>query len=219
MSVLAARLRSLFVRAREPDARRWVVLDVEASGFDARRDRLLAIAAVGVHFGRPGAAPAIAFGDSFEVVLRQDETLLDRDNILLHGIGVGAQRAGAEARQALQGFASWLGDAPVVGFHAAFDRRLIQRAMLREHGRRFANRWLDLEPIAAAVYPGVAGRSLDDWLAHFGIACAMRHQAAADALATAELMLRLWPAIAAQCDGGSLAELAALADQARWLAR
>ena len=35
------------------------------------------------------------------------------------------------------------------------------------------------------------GRSLDDWLAAFGIECTIRHNAAADALATAELLLRL----------------------------
>ena len=35
------------------------------------------------------------------------------------------------------------------------------------------------------------GRSLDDWLEAFGIECTIRHNAAADALAAAELLLRL----------------------------
>ena len=48
--------------------------------------------------------------------------------------------------------------------------------------------------MADALHPEVGGRALDDWLAHFGVDCAVRHQAAADTLATAELLLRLWPA-------------------------
>ena len=78
--------------------------------------------------------------------------------------------------------------------------------------------WLDLEPVADALYPEVGGRALDDWLTHFGIECAVRHQAAADTLATAELLLRLWPAARDQrCT--SFTALMRLAQQRRWLAQ
>jgi 1,4-alpha-glucan branching enzyme len=33
------------------------------------------------------------------------------------------------------------------------------------------------------------------WLEHFGIPCLARHEAVADALATAELLMRVWPAL------------------------
>jgi DNA polymerase-3 subunit epsilon len=52
-------------------------------------------------------------------------------------------------------------------------------------------------------------------MAHFGIVCAARHQASADALATAELMLRLWPRLVAE--GGGWSDLVRLAAQRRWL--
>ena len=219
---LADRLRGLLGMAPAARATRWAVLDVEASGLDARRDRLLAIAAIALHFDADapaGHAPRIALGDSFEVVLRQPEVATDKANILIHGIGVGAQRQGLESAQALEAFARWLGDAPLVAFHSAFDETLIQRHMQSVLGRRLPNPWLDLAPVAAAVEPAVKARALDDWLAHFAIPCAVRHQAAADTLATAELLLRLWPAIRMQCRGGEFAELAALASQGRWLQR
>ena len=215
---IASRLRALIGADPRPAPSRWVVLDVESSGLDARRDRLLAIAAIGVRL-RANAQPAIDLGDSFEVVLRQGEVGVDKANILLHGIGVGAQREGVEPRPALEAFAAWLGDAPLVAYHSAFDETLIQRAMQSVLGRRLANPWLDLAPVAAAVQPGVGARALDDWLAHFDIPCAVRHQAAADTLATAELLLRLWPAIRTQCRGGDFAVLASLASQGRWLQR
>jgi DNA polymerase-3 subunit epsilon len=218
MTGLAARLRSLLGAPARTRPLRWAVLDVEASGLDPRRDRLLAIAAVGVRVDDPGA-PAIDLADSFEVVLRQPEVATDKDNILVHGIGVGAQREGLEPRLALEAFAGWLGDAPLVAYHSAFDETLIQRAMHAVLGRRLANPWLDLAPVAAVAHPDVKARALDDWLAHFAIPCAVRHQAASDTLATAELMLRLWPAIRRHCADADFADLARLAAQQRWLQR
>ena len=143
--------------------------------------------------------------------------MADKDNILLHGIGVGEQRAGAPAATVLDAFERWLAGAPLLAFHAAFDRTMIARAMKASLGRTLRNPWLDLEPVAAALHPDVGGRTLDDWLAHFGIHCAPRHQAAADTLATADLTLRLWPAARAQgC--ASLAGLRRLARQRHRLA-
>lgn len=212
---VARLLRSRIAAA--PGAQRWVVLDVESSGLDARRDRLIAIAAIalGMHNGQP----RIHLGDSFETVLRQPAVATDKANILLHGIGVGAQRAGVDPAAALRAFEGWLGDAPLIAFHAAFDGTLVQRAMQAVLGRRLDNPWVDLEPVAAAVCPQVKARSLDQWLAHFDIECAVRHQAAADALATAELLLRLWPAVRAQGVATEFAALQRLAAQGRWLQR
>jgi DNA polymerase III subunit epsilon len=197
------------------DPSRWVVLDVESTGLDMQHDVLLAIAAVAVRFD-PATAPRIDLADSFEVVLQRDSLSTDKDNILLHGIGVGAQRAGAPPPQALAAFESYVAASPLVAFHAAFDRAMIGRAQRRALGRDLANPWLDLAPVAAAMFPHARGRSLDDWLDHFGIECAVRHQAAADTLATAELLLRLWPAARARrCD--SFAALSDWERHQRWL--
>jgi len=198
------------------DANRWVVVDVETSGLDMQRDSLLAIAAIALQFDGQ-ATPRIVLGDSFEVVLRQAEEPADKDNILLHGIGVGEQRAGAPAAEALAAFEHWLAGAPLLAFHAVFDRIMIRRTMKAALGRAVSNPWIDLEPIADALHPQVGGRALDDWLTHFGIECAARHQAAADALATAELLLRLWPAARThRCT--TFATLRRLAGHRRWLA-
>lgn len=117
---------------------------------------------------------------------------------------------------ALAAFERWLGDAPLIAFHAVFDQTMIERAMWASLGHALPNPWLDLEPVADALHPEVGGRALDDWLRHFGIDCAVRHQAAADTLATAELLLRLWPAARSQACI-TFAALQQLAAQRRWL--
>jgi DNA polymerase-3 subunit epsilon len=215
-SVLDA-LKRWWPAAPAPDEARWVVLDVESSGLDPHRDRLLAIAAIGVQITPDRAL--IAPGDSFEVVLKQpDRTTADKDNILVHGIGLGAQRSGMPPAQALSAFEQFVGASPLVAFHAAFDRALIERASRAHLGRSGRHAWLDLEPLAAVLHPQVRARALDDWLAHFGIGVAVRHQAAADALATAELLLKLWPAVRAQRPRPDFRAVQALAAQRRWLA-
>ncbi len=213
-------LKSLLHAGPAADERRWVVLDVETSGLDAQRDRLLAVAAIAVQLDDDGRAPRIVLGDSFEVVLRQPDDAgraPDKANILLHGIGVGAQRAGIEPAQALAAFERYVGSAPLLAFHAAFDRTMIERACQAVLGRRLPNPWLDLAPLAAVLHPKVRARALDEWMAHFGIHCFARHQAAADTLATAELMLKLWPALRRQLPHPDFAAVQRLTAQRRWL--
>lgn len=203
-------------RAAGAAAQRWLVVDVETSGLDATRDRLLAIAAIGLHVDWATRRLGIALADSFEVVLRQ-EVASDRDNILLHGIGVQQQLRGVEPAAALQAFADFAGGAPLLAFHAAFDRALIGRHARELRGADLPGRWLDIEQLCAVTHPQVAARSLDEWLAHFGIRCMARHQASADTLAECELMLRIWPRVAAECR--SWADVERLAGHHRWVRR
>lgn len=203
-------------KAAATDPERWLVLDVESSGLDASTDRLLALAAVAVR--HDGRRAWIDLADSFETVLLQpaDAGPPDKSNILVHGIGVAAQGRGIEPAAALGRFEVFIGESPLLGFHVEFDRRLIDRAMLGILGRRLRGPWLDIADIAAVLRPGRRERSLDDWLGACGIDCAQRHQAAADTLATAELLLHLWPAARAEgvVDFRGLSRLAA---RRRWL--
>jgi DNA polymerase-3 subunit epsilon len=191
---------------------RWVVLDTETSGLDPDRDRLIAIGAIAVDDG--GVLP----GDSFEVVLQSD-TGSSAQNIVLHGIGRGAQANGVPAASALASFRDWAGDAPRIGFHVDFDRVVLARAFAQAGINDLPCPWLDLAPLAAALEPRAnryGAHSLDDWLAAFGIDCTVRHNAAADALATAELLLRL-QSMAAKQGARGFGGLARVARQKKWL--
>lgn len=192
--------------AAHPRAIRWVVLDCESSGLDPERDRLLSLGAVAVREGR------IDHADSFGAVLRQAEAS-GTQNILVHGIGGDAQRAGRDPAEALGAFQRYTGDSPAVAFHAAFDRALLGRAI-----PSWRTRWLDLAQLAPALLPARAKscRSLDDWLAAFGIEVAARHDALADAYATAQLLLVLL-AEAERQGIGAARDLYAAERGRRWL--
>ena len=61
------------------------------------------------------------------------------------------------------------------------------------------------------------GGGLDDWLVAFGIECPVRHNAAADAFATAEFLLHMRARAARQGHTG-FASLLKLTKQQKWLA-
>ena len=196
--------------ALPPRALRWVVVDCEASGLDPDHDRLLSIGAVAVREGR------IDHADAFDTVLRQEKAS-ESPNILIHGIGAQAQLGGRERAAALTEFARYVAGAPLVAFHAAFDQALLRRAMAAG-GQHWKPRWLDLAQLAPALFPRRAAscRSLDEWLASFDIGHPARHDAMADAYASAQLLLVLL----AEAERQGLAaagELFAIERGRRWL--
>lgn len=192
-------------------AARWVVVDCETSGLDAARDRLLALGAVAVSAGR------IQLNDSYSAVLRQDAPS-DPANIRVHGIGGEAQLGGRPAQEVLREFAAFLGDGLPVAYHAPFDAAVLRRAMAPAAGLRAPRDWHDLARLAPALFPGPghSRRALDDWLAAFGIACPARHEALADAYATAQLLLVLL-AEAERQGAGTVDRLSQLERSGRWI--
>lgn len=163
---------------------RIVVVDVETSGLSLADDHLIAIGAVGIHAGR------IAFADSFDVLLRQEITS-DKANILVHGIGGTAQRSGLPPEEALLAFLEYLDGAPLFAFHVAFDETMLRKAFMKFLGLEFRHTWVDLAYLLPELFPQYAQKyhALDDWLRHFSIGNDARHNALADALATAQLGL------------------------------
>ena len=95
----------------------------------------------------------------------------------------------------------YVADAPCVGFHSEFDEIALAQSANAVGVPLSLPHWLDLAQLAAALVPEShrrGKRSLDDWLAAFDIDVVARHNAAGDALATAELLLRLRAMAASQ---------------------
>jgi DNA polymerase-3 subunit epsilon len=188
---MAARLAAW--RALAPDPERtplaeaqFVVVDVESSGLDARRDRLLAIGACALTRER------LDVGRTFERVVYQEQ-VSSKANILVHGIAPTEQAAGLPAEQALLDFLEFAGGHVLLAYHAPFDRIMLDRATREHLGVRLPNAWIDLAWLAPALVPEarLPRASLDDWFGHFGITVRARHRAVDDVHATGELMLIL----------------------------
>lgn len=192
---------------------RYVVVDVEASGLDTRTDRLIAIGAVAVKSGLIDPA------DAFEVVLRQNQAS-DTDNILIHGIGGTQQREGMPPAEALLEFLDFLRGGVLVAYHAPFDAAMIGRAMDEFLDLRFRPLWIDLASILPELCPDTHADqgALDLWLQAFDIPVLARHNALADALATAQLLQVVLPR-ATRAGAATPRGLAEMEKARRWLRR
>ena len=162
---------------------RYVVVDVETSGLNMKKDRLISIGAVALVDGR------IDFADAFQVVLRQDRVSADA-NILIHGIGGSAQSEGIDPASALLAFLGYIGKAPLVAYHAFFDQAMIEKAMTEYLGVELGQTWIDLAWVLPSLFPNLteARDTLDNWLKLFAIETILRHNAVSDAYATAKLL-------------------------------
>lgn len=160
---------------------RYVTVDVETTGMDMHRDTLVSIGAVAVERG------LIHLSHCFDLVVRQ-EAASSTDNILVHRIGGQRQLSGVERAEALVQFMEYVGHAPLVAFRAEFDRTVIDRTLKDVLGVGTMSRWIDLADLLPALYPGNENRTMDDWLRMMGIPMIARHDALADALATAQML-------------------------------
>ena len=160
---------------------RYVVVDTETTGLDMRSDRVIAIGAAAI------SARWLPLSDCFATVLRQDKASAN-ENILIHGIGGQMQLSGIEPKAGMLDFLDYAGKAPLVAFRAEFDRTMLTRALKSILGVSFHHPWIDLAFLLPALFHGTECNTLEDWLAHFDIAPAARHQALADAFATAQLL-------------------------------
>lgn len=160
---------------------RYVTVDVETTGFDMARDRIISIGAVGIQRGR------LDLSDCFAVVLRQRESSA-AENILVHRIGGQQQLAGSDPAEALVRFLEYVRLSPLVAFRADFDRTMLDRELEAVLGQRTMSLWVDLAKVLPALYSDNDCRTMDDWLGRFGIPMIARHDALADAFATAQML-------------------------------
>ncbi|WP_137819977.1 PolC-type DNA polymerase III [Pseudomonas sp. 2FG] len=190
---------------------RFVVLDLETSGLNMSRDLVLSIGAVVIEDG------AIDLSQQFECTLRRATHKLGA-SVLIHGLAPSAIAAGREPAEALLSFMEFLGDSPLLAFHASFDQRMLGQALKETLGYRLQHPFFDVAELAPLLCPHAAIRhgGLDDWTQHFGLQVQQRHHASADALVTAELALILFGRARQQ----GLDSPAGLADAgARWRRR
>lgn len=163
---------------------RFVVVDVETTGLQVRQDSLLSIGAVVID------RLCVDFRQQFERTLRAD-TERALDNILIHGLTPSEIRRADDPATVLAEFVEFAGDSPLIAFAAAFDREVLRRACRRHLGAVLPNEFIDIAEIAPVLLPKRRPRenTLDAWLRVLELETGPRHNAAADALATAKLTL------------------------------
>jgi DNA polymerase-3 subunit epsilon len=172
------------------DQVRFVVLDSETTGADARTAKLITIGAVAVVGGE------IILADAFEEIIW---TSYNSPSVTVHGITRDETRDGVEEVEALESFLKYLRDGVIVGHHIDHDIITISRATERHFGVKLQNQSLDTMDLtlhlkddgAFSDKPELEDFSLDALCDLFGIEAHDRHTAGGDAFITAQIFQRL----------------------------
>ena len=168
------------------EQQRFVVVDLETSGLNTLKDKILSIGAVTID------QSAIALGQQFSCTLRRANHAVS-ESVLIHQIPPSEVAAGIRPEKALLSFMEYVGSSPLLAFHATFDQRMLVREMDDAFAYDVRHPFYDVAEIAPLLYPehGMRLPGLDDWVKFFNLQVLQRHNASADALVTAELMLIL----------------------------
>jgi DNA polymerase-3 subunit epsilon len=184
------------VKTTPLDEVRFVVFDTETTGLDLSKNRLLSIAGVALH------GLEVRLDDAFDVMVEQDD-VGGADAAVVHGLISSDLTGGSNEREAAAAFLGFAGDSVLVAHHAAFDIRMLQKAIAGCRGAKVWSPAVDTAQLAKRVEVGPmpsseargaddrSAYSLDELVSRYGIEVPERHTAAGDALATALLFQRL----------------------------
>lgn len=195
-------LREYMSRRCKPDKSkplrevRFVVFDTETTGLDLSKNRLLSIAGVAMK----GAE--VALDDTFDVMVAQTD-VGGAEAAVVHGLISNDLVGGIPEAEAVAQFLAFAGDSVLVAHHAAFDLRMLNKAIAPHRGAKVWSPAVDTAQLARRVEVGPMPTSeargaddresyrLDSLVSRYGIEVPERHTAAGDALATALLFQRL----------------------------
>ena len=178
------------------DEARFVVFDTETTGLDMASNRLLSIAGVAMN------GLDVALHDAFDVVIAQPD-VGGAEAAVVHGLISSDLADGLQEDEAAARFLAYVGDSVLVAHHAAFDLRMLNKAIAPHKGAKVWNPAVDTAQLARRVEVGPMPSSqargaderesyrLDSLVRRYGIEVPERHTAAGDALATALLFQRL----------------------------
>ncbi|MCU0284464.1 MAG: exonuclease domain-containing protein [Candidatus Nanopelagicales bacterium] len=169
------------------DAIVFTVLDCETTGLHAAAgDRLIALGAVRVDAGMVRAE------DTFDALVNPG-VRIPESSTRFHGISDELVRDAPSGPEVLTEFAAWAADSVLVGHHLAFDLGFLAPPA-SQAGITLEPLSLDTMLLSAVLDADPDARhGLDGVCERFGVEVIGRHTALGDALATAEVLVRMIP--------------------------
>lgn len=158
----------------------FVCIDLETTGLDPKRDKIIEIGAVKVRHGE--------VEDVFESFAAPGRSL-DERIVELTGIEDAQLENAPGIEEILPGLLTFIGEDVLLGHSVLFDYSFIKRAAVNQKFK-FEKYGIDTLKIARKYLPHLESRSLAFLCEHFGIAH-NAHRALTDARATVELYRKL----------------------------
>lgn len=174
-------IRYAFLKRKEKDViYDFTALDVETTGLDAKRDRIIEVGAVRIRNGE--------VAERFESMVNPGRRLKD-DTVRLTGITDKDLENAPDISEIIEELLLFIGDDVLLGHRILFDYAFVKRAAVNQR-LSFEKNGIDTLKLARRLLPSLESKKLTSLCEYYGIVYDA-HRAASDALAAAELYFRM----------------------------
>ena len=159
----------------------YIALDLETTGLNPAKDRILEIGAVKVRGGQ--------IQETYETLVNPGVRISGRIEELT-GITNQMAAGGMDTRTAVAGLVEFCEDLPLLGHNILFDYSFVKQNAVNLN-LEFEKEGIDTLKIARTLFPDMEHRSLQALCCYYRISQERAHRAASDALSAMELYRRM----------------------------
>ena len=159
-----------------------IVLDVETTGLDYTKEKIIEFAAVRLENGK--------IKDRFETLINPQQHIR-KSSIAIHGITEEMVADAPKEEEILPQILDFIKDYPIIAHNAIFDYSFINEASLRHLNKEIKNQRIDTQMMFKEIYPDLDSCGLEALMQKFGVTYDTRHRAMADTIGLAEAYPKL----------------------------
>ena len=148
-----------------------IVLDVETTGLDFTKERMVEFAAIRLENGK--------MKDRFETLINPEQHIR-KSSIAVHGITEEDVKDAPTEAEVMPMILDFIGDYPIVAHNVVFDYSFINEASLRQTGKPINNPRIDSQMMFKEIYPDLESCGLEALMTKFNVDFSTRHRAMAD---------------------------------------
>ena len=159
-----------------------IVLDVETTGLDYTKERMIEFAAVRLENGK--------IKDKYETLINPKQHIR-KSSMAVHGITQEMVADAPAEEEVMPKILEFIGDYPIVAHNAIFDYNFINEASKRLYNKPIENARIDSQMLFKEVYPDLESHGLENLMNKFDVKFDTRHRAMADTIGLAQAYPKL----------------------------
>lgn len=148
-----------------------IVLDVETTGLDYRREKIIEFAAVKLVNN--------VIVDKYETLINPKQEIR-RSSMEIHGITEEMVADAPEISEVMPNILEFIKDYPIIGHNVVFDFNFISQACRELYGKGITNKKIDTLIMFKEVFPEEPSHGLEALLKRLNVQSGTRHRAMAD---------------------------------------
>lgn len=153
-----------------------IVLDIETTGLDYTKERMVEFAAVRLENGK--------IKDEFQTLINPEQHIR-KSSIAIHGITQEMVEDAPKEAEIIDKILEFIGDYPIVAHNAIFDYSFLNEASLRHSGKELTNPRIDSQTMFKEIYPELESHGLEALTEKFDVDLKNHHRAMADTMGLA----------------------------------